>query len=72
MADPDGNPAIKDLFISSFNFLRQGLTQRTFKNLNGFEAQIKLHTLDNSLNTKIIQYFLTTPNIGTPYASGDV
>ena len=74
MNNPDIGPEVKDTLISNVNFLRQGLTNRKFKNELGFEAQIKLHTLDNSLNTKIIQYFLTVPNVGTPYevASGDV
>ena len=74
MNSPDTTPEVKDILISNVNFLRQGLTNRKFKNLNGFEANIKLHTLNNSLNTKIIQYFLTVPNVGTPYegASGQI
>ena len=72
MNSPDTTPEVKDTLISNVNFLRQGLTNRTFKTDLGFEARIKLHTLNNSLNTKIIQYFLTVPNVGTPYegASG--
>ena len=72
MNSPDTTPEVKDTLISNVNFLRQGLNNRKLKNLNGFEAQIKLHTLNNSFNTKIIQYFLTVPNVGTPYegASG--
>ena len=74
MNSPDSTPEVKDILISNVNFLRQGLTNRTFKTDLGFEARIKLHTLNNSLNTKIIQYFLTVPNVGTPYegASGQI
>ena len=74
MDNPDTTPEIKDALLSNVNFLRQCLTNRKLKNLNGFEANIKLHTIDNSLNSKIIQYFLTVPNVGNPYegASGNV
>lgn len=74
MKNPDTTPEVKDILISNVNFLRQGLTNRLFKTELGFEARVKLHTLNNSLNTKIIQYFLTVPNVGQPYdvASGKV
>ena len=74
MNNPDTTPEVKDILISNVNFLRQGLTNRTFKTDLGFEARVKLHTLNNSLNTKIILYFLTVPNVGTPYegASGQI
>ena len=74
MNNPDTTPEVKDTLISNVNFLRQGLTNRTLKTDLGFEARIKLHTLNNSLNTMIIQYFLTVPNVGKPYegASGNV